>query len=169
MERDHTPSLRIAGGRLMEARRAARDARAPHSSELVAEIAGVRYINDSRATFLDAALASLGRMEQRVVWIAGTWSNAMGEGHVLDLLRERVSAVVLFGPVTEVDPPADVQVIHANELRTAVFVARELARPGESVLFSPACPSGGPGAGPGAGFANYEERGAEFKRAVRDL
>jgi UDP-N-acetylmuramoylalanine--D-glutamate ligase len=53
-------------------------------------------------------------------------------------------------------------VYFAEELRTAVFLARELAKPGEAVLFSPACPSGN-------GFANYEERGVEFKRAVKDL
>ena len=49
-----------------------------------------------------------------------------------------------------------------DELRTAVFLANELVAPDGTVLFSPACPSGN-------GFANYEERGAEFKRAVRDL
>jgi UDP-N-acetylmuramoylalanine--D-glutamate ligase len=54
------------------------------------------------------------------------------------------------------------QLFHAEEVRTAVFLAHELAREGQVVLFSPACPSG-------EGFANYEERGAEFKRAVRDL
>ncbi len=162
MENKHIPSLRIAGGQLLEARRAALGTRAPHSLEPVATMGEVIYINDSRATFLDATLASLGQMERPVVWIAGAWSDDMGEGHVLELLKERVSAVVLFGPVGEVSAPADVQVIQADELRTAVFVARELARPGEVVLFSPACPSGN-------GFANYEERGTEFKRAVRDL
>jgi UDP-N-acetylmuramoylalanine--D-glutamate ligase len=50
----------------------------------------------------------------------------------------------------------------ADDVRMAVFLARELAKAGELVLFSPACPSGN-------GFANYEERGAEYRRAVRDL
>src|SRR5690606_31385772 len=120
------------------------------------------YINDSRATFLDAALASLGQMERPVVWIAGAWSDDMSEGHVVELMHERVRAVVLFGPLMDVVPPQGVELIQANELRTAVFVARELAQAGDVVLFSPACPSGN-------GFANYEERGAEFKRAVHDL
>jgi UDP-N-acetylmuramoylalanine--D-glutamate ligase len=153
--------LRIAGGQLLEARRAALGTKAPHSLEAVAEVDGVVYINDSRATFLDATLASLALMERRTVWIAGAWSDDMSEGHVRGLLQERVSAVVLFGPQGDVQADG-LEVVHAGDLRTAVFVARELAVDGDAVLFSPACPSGN-------GFANYEERGAEFKRAVRDL
>lgn len=161
MEQKTNEQLRIVGGQLLEARRAALGDRAPHSLEPVLEIDGVRYINDSKATFLDASLVSLGRMDRPVVWIAGAWSDDMSEGHVQEMLGERVAAVVLFGPAGEVEVPG-MQIYHANELRTAVFLARELARAGEAVLFSPACPSGN-------GFANYEERGAEFKRAVRDL
>jgi len=162
MKKEQATHLRIAGGQLLEARRNTLGAQAPHSLELVTELDGVTYINDSRATFLDAALASLAQMERRTIWIAGAWGDDMGEGHVRELVQERVSAVVLFGPLDEVQQQGDVQVLHAGDLRTAVFVARELALNGEAVLFSPACPSGN-------GFANYEERGAEFKRAVRDL
>lgn len=161
MEKNTNPQLRIVGGQLLDARRGALSNQGPHRLEPVATIEQVLYVNDSKATFLDAALESLGQMDQRVVWIAGAWSDDMTEGHVQELLKERVSAVVLFGPLAEVQGEG-VQVFHAEELRTAVFVARELANPGEAVLFSPACPSGN-------GFANYEERGAEFKRAVRDL
>jgi UDP-N-acetylmuramoylalanine--D-glutamate ligase len=162
MANPNIPALRLVGGQLLEARRAALGARAPHSLEPVSTVDGVDYINDSRATFLDAALASLGQMERPVVWIAGAWSDDMSEGHVVELMHERVRAVVLFGPLMDVVPPQGVELIQANELRTAVFVARELAQAGDVVLFSPACPSGN-------GFANYEERGAEFKRAVHDL
>jgi UDP-N-acetylmuramoylalanine--D-glutamate ligase len=87
----------------------------------------------------------------------------MAEGHVQDLLAERVSALVLFGVQPDHVKEADHdKVFVADNVRMAVFLARELARAGDVVLFSPACPSGN-------GFANYEERGAEFKRAVRDL
>lgn len=159
-----TSSLRMVGGQLLGARRTAIEAQGqgPHRMEPVLSVNGVLYINDSKATFLDASLESLGTLDKRVVWIAGAWSVEMAEGYVLELLQERVSAVVLFGPVKEVQGKESTQVIHANELRTAVFLARELAQEGEVVLFSPACPSGN-------GYANYEERGAEFKRAVRDL
>ncbi|MFZ1332010.1 MAG: hypothetical protein WAR83_07475 [Flavobacteriales bacterium] len=159
-----TSSLRMVGGQLLDARQAAIEAQGqgPHRMEMVLSVDGVSYINDSISTFLDATLEALGNMDQRVVWITGAWSDEMTQSHVVELMEERVSAVVLFGPVKEVQGKEDAQVFHAKELRTAVFLARELAKDGEAVLFSPACPSGN-------GFANYEERGAEFKRAVRDL
>lgn len=166
MEQQHTQApLRLAGGRFVEARRAglARQTSAPHRLEPVASIGDVLYVNDSRATFLDAALLSLAEFDRRVVWITGAWSEDLLASDVRMLIEERVHAVVLFGPqpddATERVP---VRAFHTEELRTAVFVARELAEAGDVVLFSPGCPSGN-------GFANYEERGAEFRRAVRDL
>lgn len=136
--------------------------RAPHRLEHVATVEEVFYINDSAATFLDASLASLSAMERNTVWIMGCWSDDMSEGHVQDLMRERVTAVVLFGHEGDAPSTPDGTIYLADNVRMAVFLARELARAGESVLFSPACPSGN-------GFANYEERGAEFKRTVREL
>lgn len=169
MEQKNTPSaLRLVGGQLLDARRAALSTQGPgpHRMEHVATMRDIPFINDSKATFLDATLESLGQMEGKVVWIVGDLSNEMDEGYVQDILREKVSAMVLFGRSTESADhavPSPVEHLYVtDELRTAVFLANELVRPGESVLFSPACPSGN-------GFANYEERGAEFKRAVRDL
>lgn len=163
MEQERTSiPLRIVGGRLLEARRSTMEAHAPHRLEPVATIDEVIYINDSKATFLDATLETLAQMDRHTVWIVGAWSDDMAEGHVQDLLKDRVAAVVLFGPIGDVQFGPDARFFHAEELRTAVFLARELAKPGDAVLFSPACPSGN-------GFANYEERGTEFKRAVRDL
>ncbi|MBL7950610.1 MAG: hypothetical protein JNM62_02720 [Flavobacteriales bacterium] len=164
----HTPSLRLAGGQLVDARRAALSAQGPgpHRLEHVALVNDIAFINDSKATFLDAALESLAQMTGKVVWIVGDLSSEMDEGYVQDLLKEKVSAMVLFGRMVdgvERDGMSPVEHLYVtDELRTAVFLANELVRPGESVLFSPACPSGN-------GFANYEERGAEFKRAVKDL
>lgn len=131
--------------------------------EAVGSVADVLYVNDSRATFLDATLESLGVLDRRTVWIVGTWSTEMGEAPVQELLKERVTNVVLYGAMIDgaVDSLPE-HIYRTDDLRTAVFMARELAVAGDVVLFSPACPSGN-------GFANYEERGAEFKRAVRDL
>jgi UDP-N-acetylmuramoylalanine--D-glutamate ligase len=156
-----TPTGIRSTDRLMNARRDALAGDGPHRLEPIATVDGVLYINDSKATFLDASLESFASFEQRAVWIAGTWSDDMGEGHMLELMRERVSSVVLFGVQPQGESVPE-NVLHADDVRMAVFLARELAREGEVVLFSPACPSGN-------GFANYEERGAEFKRAVRDL
>ncbi|MFT3884888.1 MAG: hypothetical protein QM724_05495 [Flavobacteriales bacterium] len=138
----------------------------PHSLEHVANVSGVDYINDSRATFLDASLRSMADLGRKVVWIAGSLPSDIAQAHVRDFLKEHVVALVLFGKekglgITALEPFTE-HVYFAEEVRTATFLARELAREGETVLFSPACPSGD-------GFANYEERGAEFKRAVRDL
>ena len=131
--------------------------------EAVGSVADVLYVNDSRATFLDATLESLGVLDRRTVWIVGMWSTEMGEAPVQELLKERVTNVVLYGAMIDgaVDSLPE-HIYRTDDLRTAVFMARELAVAGDVVLFSPACPSGN-------GFANYEERGAEFKRAVRDL
>jgi len=165
-QNEHTEvSLRLVGGQLLEARKAAIAAQvsAPHRMEPVASVGDVLYINDSRATFLDASLESFASLDKRVVWITGAWSDDMAEGHVQELLRERVSAVVLFGVQPENGGTSNGdKVFVADSVRMAVFLARELAEAGDVVLFSPACPSGN-------GFANYEERGVEFKRAVRDL
>lgn len=155
--------LRIAGGKLIEARLGALHAWGPHRLEAVATKDDVLYVNDSKATFLDATLESLGTIDRRIVWIVGTWSEDMSEGNVQELLRDRISALVLYGPLVEgSEDGLPGHIYRTEDVRTAVFTARELAQPGEVVLFSPACPSG-------HGFANYEERGAEFKRAVRDL
>jgi UDP-N-acetylmuramoylalanine--D-glutamate ligase len=136
----------------------------PHSLEYVDTVKGVEYVNDSKSTFLDATLRSISTIEKPVVWIAGHLTADVLQGNVQEHLRDRVVGLVLFGKseITDGLKPFIEHTYAAGELRTAVFVARELARAGEVVLFSPACPSGD-------GFANYEERGAEFKRAVRDL
>lgn len=153
---------------LMVARRQAlaEQAVGPHSLELVGTLKGVEYINDSRSTFLDSTLAAMTNVEKPIVWIAGALASEVGRGHVQDFLKGKVVALVLFGRTSEraieALQPFTEHVHFAEEVRTAVFLAREIARPGEVVLFSPACPSGD-------GFANYEERGTEFKRAVRDL
>jgi UDP-N-acetylmuramoylalanine--D-glutamate ligase len=153
---------------LLEARRQAlaEQTVGPHSLEHVGLVNGVAYVNDSRSTFLDASLNALVSVEGPVLWIAGAWPAELDRGPVQAFLKEKVVALILFGPGGE--RPMDAvrsftdQLFHAEEVRTAVFLAHELAREGQVVLFSPACPSG-------EGFANYEERGAEFKRAVRDL
>jgi len=160
---DKDAPLRIAGGQLIDARRAALSAWGPHRLEAVASVSGVLYVNDSRATFLDATLESLGTIDRRMVWIVGAWGPEMKSEAVQAHLQEHVRTVVLYGDLEEsAIEGLPLHSYRTDDLRTAVFAAREVAEPGEVVLFSPACPSGN-------GFANYEERGAEFRRAVKDL
>ena len=138
----------------------------PHSLEHVATVNGVDYINDSRSTSLDTTLQAMSDLNRPVVWISGTLPAEIGQWHIPEFLRERVVALVLFGKPgglgIEALKPFTEHMYTAEELRTAVFVARELAREGEAVLFSPACPSTDT-------HANIEERGVEFRNAVQDL
>ena len=155
--------LRLAGGLLLDARRAAMAVWGPHRMEAVCSAGDVLFVNDSRATFLDAALESLGALDRSAVWIVGAWSEEMGDERVQALLSERVRSVVLFGPLVEGSEDSLPQHIYRTDgLQAAVACAAGLAEQGDVVLFSPACPSGN-------GHANYEERGAEFKRVVRSL
>ncbi len=136
-----------------------------HRFEVVGEVDGCTYVNDSASTFLDAALESLSRVQGRVVWICGMQPMSVVTGDMLALVQDKVEVLVVFGEQgSEVGsvPDGTDPTYYAKELRTAVFLAHELAQQGQTVLFSPACPSG-------HGFANYEERGMEFKRAVKDL
>jgi UDP-N-acetylmuramoylalanine--D-glutamate ligase len=156
----------VASVSLLEARQGALSGQSPHRMEHVRVVDGVTYINDSASTFLDAALHSISGLEVPIVWLVGDLDPAYLYGDVRSLVDERVSAVIAFGddaPEREEALRSIAPRAHAvRELRTAVFLARELAAAGEAVLFCPACPSGN-------GFANYEERGAEFRRAVNDL
>jgi UDP-N-acetylmuramoylalanine--D-glutamate ligase len=140
----------------------------PHRLERVGERGGVLYYNDSLATTPDAALAALQAFDEPVVLIAGGSSkgadfSAMGA----QLALGRVRAVVLLGDEGERIAQAALQAGYAGELvrgcrsmAEAVAQARARARPGEVVLLSPACASFGI-------FANYKDRGAQFKQAVQ--
>jgi UDP-N-acetylmuramoylalanine--D-glutamate ligase len=157
---------KTAATRLVEARNQSRSEQqsSPHDLEHVANVKGVDYINDSKSTHIDATLQAMAHIDKPIVWIAGDLAADISQWHVQEFLRERVAALVLFGRERGIEAlkPFTEHMYTAGELRTAVFVARELARDGEVVLFSPACPSRG-------AHANYEERGVEFKNAVRDL
>jgi len=168
MDQGKQKSLTGALDALVQARRSALEQvrSMPHQMEPVRDVDGVAFVNDSRATFLDATLESLRGVDARVVWIAGALPADVSRGPVKEFLREKLSALALFGAELEegfesLEPLVE-RVYVAEELRTAVFLARELAMDGEVVLFSPACPSG-------PEHANYEERGSAFRQAVRDL
>lgn len=137
----------------------------PHRSELVADIAGVRFINDSKGTNVGATVAALEGQDAPVILIAG----GLGKGQVFDELREpcrkHARAVVLIGQDADRIESALGGVVparRANGMDDAVRIARELARRGDVVLLSPACASFDM-------FRDYRHRGDEFARAVRAL
>ena len=157
-----------AAARMVRAREQQLEGQRDAASSLapVRTLDGVDYINDGTSTHIDATLITMADLGRPVVWVAGALDAAIGQPHVSEFLRERTVALVLFGKraghgIQALEPFTE-HVYTAGELRTAVFLARELARPGEAVLFSPACPASDT-------HADAEARNNEFLHAVNDL
>jgi len=136
-----------------------------HAMELVAEIGGVRFVNDSKATNVEAAVRSLESFERGAVPIVG----GRFKGGDLRLLRQPVSrrarAVVAIGearPQVRDALDGTVPVHEAATLRDAVRQAYELAQPDGVVLLAPACASFDM-------FRDYAERGHAFKESVKEM
>lgn len=138
-----------------------------HRCEYVATIDGVRYINDSKGTNPDAAIRALEAFPPPIVLIAGGRDKGTDLAGLVEVIKARCRAVVLLGEAV----PKFRQALRAggftavhevDSLTAAVRQARALARPGDTVLLSPACASFDM-------FANYEERGRAFKAAVAEL
>ncbi len=138
----------------------------PHRLEKVAEIGGVTYINDSKATNVDAVYYALEAMDKPVIWIAGGQDKGNDYAALEALVRGRVRALVClgvdnskliaaFGPLVET-------CVETQSAAAAVAAARQLARSGEVVLLSPACASFDL-------FTNYVDRGEQFKKAVLEM
>lgn len=137
----------------------------PHRCQRVAERRGVTYINDSKATNVGAALASLEGLSGRVVWLAGGQSKAADFAPLRRALQGKARAIVLLGEDAGVIGKAlgDVADIHyARDLEEAVAQAASLACGGDTVLFSPACASFDM-------FTGFAERGECFETTVRGL
>jgi UDP-N-acetylmuramoylalanine--D-glutamate ligase len=136
-----------------------------HALEPVAELAGVRFVNDSKATNIDAALRAIESFAPGLVVVMG---GRFKGGNFADLraaLRAREAQVVAIGEAApllhEALDPA-VPVHDAADMVAAVRTAFAVAAPGHTVLLAPACSSFDM-------FVNYAERGRVFKREVRRL
>ncbi len=139
-----------------------------HRLEFVAEIAGVEYFNDSKATNVDAAAKAIEAFPGPLHVILGGKDKGSPYTPIRQLLRERAAEVLLIGAAAEkiasdlADLPGAVPVVHANTLDRAVKLAFDRARPGDTVLLAPACSSFDQ-------FENYEHRGRVFKQLVGEL
>jgi UDP-N-acetylmuramoylalanine--D-glutamate ligase len=134
----------------------------PHRCEKVAEIGGVLFINDSKATNIDALEKALVAMERPTVLLAGGKDKGLDFSGLRPLVRAKVRAAVLIGQMTEkleATWARDVPCRRAASLADAVAQCRELARPGDAVLFSPGCSSFDM-------FSDYEDRGNQFRKLV---
>jgi UDP-N-acetylmuramoylalanine--D-glutamate ligase len=136
-----------------------------HRLEPVRELAGVRYINDSKATNVDAVWYALGSFDSPIVLIAGGKDKGNDYSPLFDLVKKRVPAMVLIGqaaPKMQKEFADKTKCIMASSMEDAVAKARDEAKPGYIVLLSPACASFDM-------FHDYEHRGREFKRLVMEL
>ena len=133
--------------------------------ERVAEIRGVLYLDDSKATNIGALQASLAGMERPVVLIAGGRDKGGDYRLLAELVREKVKGIVLIGEARHKMVEAfegDAEVMMADDLPMAVNKAAALASEGDVVLLSPACASFDM-------FDSYIQRGQVFKAAVLSL
>ncbi|MBW3671671.1 MAG: UDP-N-acetylmuramoyl-L-alanine--D-glutamate ligase [Acidobacteria bacterium] len=138
----------------------------PHRMELVATIGGVRWINDSKGTNVDATRKSLEGAEGRSVILILGGKDKGGEFHRLrDLVETRVKLLITIGsaaPVIEEQLGGIVETIGAGTMDRAVRAAHEKAGEGDLVLLSPACASFDQ-------YRNFEERGEHFETLVGEL
>jgi UDP-N-acetylmuramoylalanine--D-glutamate ligase len=135
----------------------------PHRLELVAEKRGVRYVNDSKATNVAAALPALSAYEDEPVrLILGGSSKGEDFAPLAAAIGPNVGAVYVIGETADELARAIPDTIRAGDLATAVERVAAAAQPGEIVLLSPACASYDQ-------FRDFEERGEEFKRLVANL
>jgi UDP-N-acetylmuramoylalanine--D-glutamate ligase len=136
-----------------------------HRLEFVAEINGVRYYNDSKATNVDATLKALDAFSGRILVILGGKDKGSDYTALQGPLRERAILALLIGAAADkISNQIDgsVAIERAGTLERAVEVASHTARPGDVVLLAPACASFDQ-------FENYEHRGRVFKALVHEL
>jgi UDP-N-acetylmuramoylalanine--D-glutamate ligase len=137
-----------------------------HRLEKVLKIQNVQYINDSKATNVNAAFFALDSMITPTVWIVGGVDKGNDYNELMSMVREKVKAIIclgvdnkkiidVFGNVVDI-------MIEVSTMEDAVKMAQRLTEKGDTVLLSPACASFDL-------FENYEDRGNQFKKAVRNL
>jgi len=157
----------IAGIKKEEIRKALSDfPGVEHRLEKVCDVRGVHYVNDSKATNVDACWYALESMKTKVVLIVGGKDKGNDYSPLLPLIKEKCSALVYLG--------ADNQKLHDNfdqlgipvrdthSMKECMEACYELAQPGETVLLSPCCASFDL-------FKNMEDRGEQFKELARNL
>ncbi|MDR1681033.1 MAG: UDP-N-acetylmuramoyl-L-alanine--D-glutamate ligase [Prevotellaceae bacterium] len=137
-----------------------------HRLEPVLKVRDVLYINDSKATNVNAAWYALESMRTKVIWIAGGTDKGNDYADLFELAAQKVKALICLGIDNEKLHRAFAQrvpvLLDAASIDEAVGAAYRLAEPGDTVLLSPACASFDL-------FKNYEDRGRQFKEAVRRL
>jgi len=137
-----------------------------HRLEKVLKINNVMYINDSKATNVNATYFALDSMEAETIWIVGGVDKGNVYDDLLPFVNEKVKAIICLGVDNMKIKNAFGNIVEnfmeTNSMEEAVQMAYNLADKGDNVLLSPACASFDL-------FENYEDRGRQFKNAVRNL
>ncbi|WP_081208945.1 UDP-N-acetylmuramoyl-L-alanine--D-glutamate ligase [Salegentibacter sediminis] len=137
-----------------------------HRLEKVLKINNVQYINDSKATNVNATFYALESMESETVWIVGGVDKGNVYDDLLPLVNEKVKGIICLGvdnaKLLNTFGNCVENIVETQSMAEAVKMAYRMAEKGDSVLLSPACASFDL-------FENYEDRGRQFKDAVRNL
>lgn len=138
----------------------------PHRLEQFLKIQNVTYINDSKATNVNATFYALESIPSQIIWIAGGVDKGNDYTSLLPLVREKVKAIICLGVDNEkiiqfFDPVIEI-IVATESIKESVKIANKIAEKKDTVLLSPACASFDL-------FKNYEDRGNQFKQAVRSL
>jgi UDP-N-acetylmuramoylalanine--D-glutamate ligase len=137
-----------------------------HRLELVNVVHGIEFINDSKATNVNSVWYALESMQKPVIWIAGGVDKGNDYSMLYELVRQKVKAIICLGVdnrrIHKAFKDIVADITDTTSAREAVLLAYSKARKGDVVLLSPGCASFDL-------FKNYEDRGRQFKEAVRAL
>ncbi len=137
-----------------------------HRLERFLKVHGIEFINDSKATNINSTWYALESMSQPTVWIVGGIDKGNDYAQLTELVKKKVKAIVCLGKdnskIMKAFKHVGIDMVETQSMEDAVRSAYYLARNGDTVLLSPACASFDL-------FENYEDRGYQFKNAVKEL
>ena len=139
---------------------------APHRLEKVLKINHVEYVNDSKATNINATYYALEGIKKPIVWIVGGVDKGNDYSELMPMVREKVKAIICLGvdnsKLIEAFGNVVEPLVETFSMEEAIKVAYKISERGDTVLLSPACASFDL-------FENYEDRGNQFKAAIKKL
>ncbi len=137
-----------------------------HRMEHVCDVNGVRFVNDSKATNVNAAWYALDSMTSPTVWVAGGVDKGNDYTSLIPLVGDKVHTLICLGKdndkLRKAFATAVTRILEVESAEDAALLGYDVAQPGDTVLLSPACASFDL-------FSSYEERGHRFKAGVRSL
>ena len=137
----------------------------PHRMQSISNHNSIEYINDSKGTNVDAAIASISSLKKKVILLAGGQSKGGNFEQFAEAIKNKVKRAYLFGEDAKIignELNKFVPVVFVDNLEDAVILAKKSSSPGDVILLSPACASFDL-------FSNYEDRGRQFKKHIRLL